>query len=121
MAGVDDDVVRQRTQAVDDRVVELLGEPLGLLRSEQIRPPDLAGEEDVAGEERDGIRTRVRVDQQVAEVLGSVARRPERPQSQAADGDLIAVVERMVGELLLSEATGVDRWRRWPPPARARR
>ena len=100
MAGVDDDVIRQGAQPVDNRVVELPGQLLGLRRPEQVRPPNLAGKEDVAGEERDRVWAGGRVDQQVSQVLRSVARRPERPQCRRPTADLIPVVERMMEEFL---------------------
>ena len=97
VAGVDGDVVGELEQAVQ-RVEEPLRALAGLDR--EIGPGDRADEERVAGQQG-------AVDEEAA-VLGPVAGRVQAADALRADGDLVAVRERVVRDTRRSASACTD-------------
>ena len=108
MARVDGQGVVQPAEALGHGLVELLGQGAGLRFAQQVRPPDLAHEERIAGEERGRLRPLRRIDQQVRQVLRRVPRLPECPQPQRPNRDLLPVPQRPVRPRQSGQPPGVD-------------
>lgn len=96
MRGEELNVVGQRQQLSSQALVELPGDvkagvdPAGGL-VEQIRSPQIADEDEVAGEHEPGLLRCGGVGQQEGEMFGGMPRSVHHPQHQLADGDGVTV------------------------------
>ena len=106
VGGVDLDVVRQGQELVPQAGEELLGafeagvDAAGCL-VQQVRAAQVAGEDEVAGEQVAGLVAERAVGDQEGQVLGGVARGVDGLDADVADGDLVAVVEAFAVEFVL--------------------
>ena len=75
----------------------------------EVRPPGVADEERVAGEDEPWLVAARAVDHREAAVLGPVARRVDRAEDDLADLDLCPVVERLVREGRAGVAVDAER------------
>ena len=103
MAGIDLDAVAELDQAAK-RVEEALGALARLDR--EVRSGRVPDEERVAGQHEPGIRPSRAVDDGETAVLGPVAGCVDAAEHDVADGDLVAVLHRIVRILRLGR--GVD-------------
>jgi len=106
VAGVDLDAVAELDEAAQ-RVEEAFG-PLARL-DRQVRPGGVADEERVAGQHEPRLRPARAVDDGDAAVLRAVARRVDAAQDDLSEGDLVAVLHRIVRVLGAGERVHAHR------------
>ncbi len=118
---VDHDRVLVAEEHVVERAVHRRGERRGVLRAEQVGPPDRADQQRAAGQQQERLVGPGRVGDRVADVLRRVAGRVERPEADRADVERVAVA-RPAGARGASSRAGADdvASRRSAPRARDR-
>ena len=83
---------------LEDAAVEFAGEPPPGFRPQQVRPTDVANEEEIASEQDPGRILAPRpVEQRKAHVLRRVSRRAQRLEAQASEADLVTLTDHGVG------------------------
>lgn len=95
MGGVDHHVVRKRQYLVSERTLQIMREAPRKSRTEKVRTGRRAHHQRPPGEQ--GLGSTARVEKQVSNMFGGMARRGQHPQTSGTQFDLVSVNQALMG------------------------